>query len=158
MLPEVPPEGLTERQLTAMHSTQPACMGCHRSIDPWGFVLEGFDAIGRARTHDTAGLAIDSRAALPDRAAGPDGTVAVEGLAGLRGVLLANHRDEIARQFAKKLLGYALGRSVQLSDEPLLERLEEASGRGAAEMVRIIVDSPQFRGIRGRDMVADAGP
>ena len=158
VLPEVPPEGLTERQLTAMHSTQPACMGCHRSIDPWGFVLEGFDAIGRARTHDTAGLAIDSRAALPDRAAGPDGTVAVEGLAGLRGVLLANHRDEIARQFAKKLLGYALGRSVQLSDEPLLERLEEASGRGAAEMVRIIVDSPQFRGIRGRDMVADAGP
>ena len=64
--------------------------------------------------------------------------MAVEGLAGLRGVLLANHRDEVARQFAKKLLGYALGRSVQLSDEPLLERLEEASGRGVAEMVRII--------------------
>ena len=158
VLPEVPPEGLTERQLTAMHSTQPACMGCHRSIDPWGFVLEGFDAIGRARTRDFAGLPIDARAGLPDRSGGEGGTIAVEGLDGLRRVLVANHRDEIARQFSRKLLGYALGRSVQLSDEPLLERLEEASGRGVASMVRIIVESPQFRGIRGRDMVAGTGP
>lgn len=165
VLPEVPPEGLTERKLTELHSTQPACMSCHRSIDPYGFVLEEFDAIGRFRERDATGLPIDDRAELPRRDAG-GATVPVEGLEGLRAVLLRDHRDEIVRQFARKLLGYALGRSVQLSDEPLLERLEAAgAGQGAeagvATMVRLIVDSPQFRGIRGRDSLdraASLGP
>jgi len=152
ILPEVPPDGLTERKLTELHSTQPACAGCHRTIDPYGFALEGFDAIGRARTKDTAGLVVDSKAMLPARGA-DDPPFQVEGLAGLRDHLVVHHRDEFVRQFAKKLLGYALGRSVQLSDEPLLESLEEAAGDGVASMVRVIVASPQFREIRGRDML-----
>jgi hypothetical protein len=120
--------------------------------DPYGFALEGFDAIGRARTKDTAGLVVDSKAMLPARGA-DDPPFQVEGLAGLRDHLVVHHRDEFVRQFAKKLLGYALGRSVQLSDEPLLESLEEAAGDGVASMVRVIVASPQFREIRGRDML-----
>lgn len=151
ILPEVPPQGLTERQLTAMHSTLPACASCHRSIDPWGFALEGFDAVGRARTADSAGLPVDTRAAIPDRAA-PGAARDVEGLSGLRSILLENHREEFRRQFARKLLGYALGRSVLVSDEPLLERLEAAAGDGAVRMVQLIADSPQFRTIRGRDL------
>jgi len=151
ILPEVPPEGLTERQLTAMHSTLPACASCHRSIDPWGFALEGFDAVGRARTADSAGLPVDTRAAIPDRSA-PGAARDVEGLSGLRSILLENHREEFRRQFARKLLGYALGRSVLVSDEPLLERLEAAAGDGAVRMVQLIADSPQFRTIRGRDL------
>ena len=152
ILPEVPPEGLTERKLTELHSTQAACAGCHRTIDPYGFALEGFDAIGRARTQDTAGLVVDSSAMLPARAADGPAT-AVNGLAGLRDHLVDHHRDELVRQFSKKLLGYALGRSVQLSDEPLLEALEEAAGDGVATMVEVIVASPQFREIRGLDML-----
>jgi len=152
ILPEVPPEGLTERKLTELHSTQPACAGCHRTIDPYGFALEGFDAIGRARTKDTAGLVVDTKAMLPARGA-EDPPFAVEGLAGLRDHLLGRHRDEFVRQFSKKLLGYALGRSVQLSDEPLLEQLEELAGEGVGAMVEAIVASPQFREIRGRDML-----
>lgn len=158
VLPEVPPEGLTERQLTEAHSTQPACMSCHRSIDPYGFVLEGFDAIGRRRVEDASGRPVDDTASLPDRAAGSGATVAVEGLDGLRTLLLASHRDEFVRQFSRKLLGYALGRSVQLSDEPLLEDLEADASAGAAAMVRRIVCSPQFRGIRGRGMMTSAPP
>ena len=153
ILPEVPPEGLTERKLTELHSTLAACAGCHRTIDPYGFALEGFDAIGRARTQDSAGLVVDSSAMLPARAADGPAT-AVNGLAGLRDHLVGHHRDEFLRQFTKKLLGYALGRSVQLSDEPLVEALEEAAGDGVATMVQLIVESPQFRGIRGRDMLA----
>ena len=152
ILPEVPPEGLTERKLTELHSTQAACAGCHRTIDPYGFALEGFDAIGRARTQDSAGLVVDSSAMLPARAADGPAT-AVNGLAGLRDHLVDHHRDEFVRQFSKKLLGYALGRSVQLSDEPLLEALEAAAGDGVATMVEVIVASPQFREIRGRDML-----
>jgi hypothetical protein len=150
----VPPEGLTERQLTSLHSTQPQCAACHRSIDPWGFALEGFDAIGRSRTVDSAGLPVDTRAAIPDRSA-PGAARDVEGMSGLRTILLENHRDEFVRQFSRKLLGYALGRSVLVSDEPLLERLGAAADEGAVRMVQLIVDSPQFRSIRGRDM-ADA--
>ena len=89
---------------------------------------------------------------LPARGA-EDPPFAVEGLAGLRDHLLGRHRDEFVRQFSKKLLGYALGRSVQLSDEPLLEQLEELAGEGVGAMVEAIVASPQFREIRGRDML-----
>ena len=152
VLPEVPPEGLTERTLTELHSTQAACAGCHRTIDPYGCALEGFDAIGRLRTQDTAGNRVDTKALLPARGA-DDPPTAVEGLSGLRGHLVSHHRDEFVRQFCKKLLGFFLARSVQLSDEPLLERLEAAAEEGGATMVQIIVASPQFLTIRGRDML-----
>ena len=152
VLPEVPPEGLTERALTALHSTQASCAGCHRTIDPYGCALEGFDAIGGLRTQDTAGNLIDTKAWLPARGVGESPT-AVEGLGGLRNHLLSHHRDEFVRQFCKKLLGFFLARSVQLADEPLLERLEAAAGEGAATMVQMIVASPQFLTIRGRDML-----
>ena len=152
ILPEVPPDGLTERKLTELHSTQAACAGCHRTIDPYGFALEGFDAIGRARTKDTSGLVVDASAMLPARAVDGPAT-AVHGLTGLRDHLVDHHRDEFVRQFAKKLLGYALGRSVQLSDEPLLEQLEGMADKGVGAMVEVIVASPQFLEIRGRDML-----
>jgi len=158
ILPEVPPEGLTERKLTELHSTQAACAGCHRTIDPYGFALEGFDAIGRARTKDTSGLVVDANAMLPARGA-DDPATPVEGLGGLRDHLVSHHRDEFARQFAKKLLGYSLGRSVQLSDEPLLEELVGMADKGVGAMVEAIVASPQFREIRGRDMlVSEVSP
>jgi hypothetical protein len=152
VLPEVPPEGLTERTLTELHSTQAACAGCHRTIDPYGCALEGFDAIGRLRTQDTAGNRVDTKAWLPARGA-DDPPTAVEGLSGLRGHLVSHHRDEFVRQFCKKLLGFFLTRSVQLADEPLLERLEAAAEEGGATLVQMIVASPQFLTIRGRDML-----
>ena len=147
ILPETAPQGLTERQLIEKHSSDPACARCHQRVDPFGFALEGFDAIGRARSKDAAGLDIDTRTVLP-------GGMAVDGLNGLRDYLLTRRQDDFLRQFSRKLLGYALGRSVQLSDKPLLDamvaRLKDGEGRvgGALEL---IVRSPQFREVRGRD-------
>jgi len=147
ILPETAPQGLTERQLIEKHSSDPACARCHQRVDPFGFALEGFDAIGRARSKDAAGLDIDTRTVLP-------GGMAVDGLNGLRDYLLTRRQDDFLRQFSRKLLGYALGRSVQLSDKPLLDamvaRLKVGEGRvgGALEL---IVRSPQFREVRGRD-------
>ena len=147
ILPETAPQGLTERQLIEKHSNDPACARCHQRVDPFGFALEGFDAIGRARSKDAAGLDIDTRTVLP-------GGMAVDGLNGLRDYLLTRRQDDFLRQFSRKLLGYALGRSVQLSDKPLLDamvaRLKDGEGRvgGALEL---IVRSPQFREVRGRD-------
>jgi len=147
VLPETAPQGLTERQLIEKHSSDPACARCHQRVDPFGFALEGFDAIGRARSKDAAGLDIDTRTVLP-------GGVAVDGLDGLRDYLLTRRQDDFLRQFSRKLLGYALGRAVQLSDKPLLDamvaRLKGGEGRvgGALE---VIVLSSQFREVRGRD-------
>jgi hypothetical protein len=115
-------------------------------IDPFGFALESFDAIGRRREKDAGGLAIDSRTTLPDGSK-------IEGLSGLRNYLLERRRDEFLRQFCRKFLGYAIGRELQLSDRPLIDemlfRLEKNDYRSSVA-VETIVLSDQFRKIRAR--------
>jgi Protein of unknown function (DUF1592)/Protein of unknown function (DUF1588)/Protein of unknown function (DUF1587)/Protein of unknown function (DUF1585)/Protein of unknown function (DUF1595)/Planctomycete cytochrome C len=144
-------ENLTVRQLVEKHSTDPRCSGCHRRIDGFGFALEGFDAIGRARTADLAGHPIDAKSKLPD------GTF-VDGSAGLRHYLLTVKRDAVTRQFCRKLLGYALARGVLLSDKPLIEEMRRQLHRRGDHLsaaIETIVRSRQFREIRGLEM-ADA--
>ena len=144
-LPETVPAGLTERQLIERHTTDPACAKCHARIDPYGFALEGFDAIGRTRQAAPGSPPLDTRAKLLD------GTE-VDGLDGLRSYLATTRRDAFVRQFCRKLLGYALGRAVQLSDEPLLDDLAaalQANDYRFAVAVEAIVRSPQFRTVRG---------
>jgi hypothetical protein len=136
ILPEEAPANLTERQLIERHSSDANCAGCHKRIDPYGFALEGFDAIGRARQADTQTTL-------------PDGT-AVDGLNDLRDYLLTQRRDDFTRQFCRKLLGYALGRSVQLSDKPLIEQMMRTD-LCFGSLVDLIVRSSQFRDLRGRD-------
>jgi hypothetical protein len=140
------PDGLTERQLIERHSKDAACAKCHARIDPFGFALEGFDAIGRRRTKDAGGLPIDSRTVLPDGAQ-------IEGLPGLRNYLLQSRRADFVRQFCRKLLGYAIGRELQLSDQPLVN--EMIAGLAANDFrvsaaIKAIVSSNQFRMIRGK--------
>ncbi len=145
VLPEVAPEGLTERQLIEKHSSASECAKCHKRIDPYGFTLEQFDTIGALRTQDAHGLAIDTKSTLMD------GTE-VEGLDGIRDYLATDRRETFVRQFCRKLLGYALGRSVQLSDQPLLDdmyqELSENDFRVHTAIEKIVL-SPQFRQIRG---------
>ena len=140
------PEGLTERQLIERHSSDTACAKCHARIDPFGFALEGFDAIGRRRNTNAGGRMFDTFATLPD------GTE-VKGLDGLRRYLLVDRGDVFTRQFCRKLLGYALGRELQLSDEPLLDeimiRLAKNDYRFSVAVATIVL-SDQFRMIRGR--------
>ena len=135
------------RQLTEKHSSDPRCAGCHARIDAFGYALEGFDAIGRRRDRDLGDRPIDTRAKAPDGAE-------LDGLEGLREYLLTNRRGAFLKQFCRKLLGYALGREVQLSDGPLLTEMQKAlSSRGyrISAAVEAIVRSRQFREIRGRD-------
>ena len=147
VLPEVAPDNVTERQLIELHSSDPACARCHTRIDPFGFALESFDTIGRLRSQDAHGLQINTAAVLPD------GTP-IQGLDGLRQYLLQNRRRDFLRTFCRRLLGYALGRSTQLSDEPLLDemllQLERRDWRISAAIETIVL-SPQFRKIRAAD-------
>jgi hypothetical protein len=138
-------DGLTVRQLVEKHTSDPKCAVCHKRIDPYGFSLEAFDAIGRHRTSDLGGRPIDSRVTTMDGST-------FDGLEGLRGYLLTTRREAFVRQFCRKLLGYALGRAVQLSDEPLLAEMESnlaANNYKVEVAVSSIVQSRQFREIRG---------
>jgi len=140
-------EKLSVRQLVEKHTSDERCAHCHVRIDPLGFSLEEFDAIGRRREKDLAQRPVDTRAKLQD------GTE-FAGLDGLRHYLAETRRDAFVRQFCRKLLGYALGRGVQLSDEPLLDEIQEklkGDRYRLAVAIETIVQSPQFRRIRGRD-------
>ncbi len=143
-LPDTVPAGLSERELIEKHSSAPACAKCHTRMDPFGFALERFDAIGRLRDKDAAGRLLDTRTTLFD------GTK-IEGLDGLRDYLLTKRRDDFVKQFCRKLLGYSLGRAVQLSDEPLLQDMRERLAKNDYRFsvaVEAIVLSDQFRKIR----------
>jgi len=143
---ETDTDGLTLRELVEKHRSLPECATCHDKIDAFGFALEGFDSIGRAREMDMAGRPVDLRVELP-------GGAKFVGVPGLRDYLLTERRDEFLRNFCKKLLGYALGRGVTLSDESLLDEmlagLEENDDRFSS-LVRTIVTSRQFQYHRGR--------
>ena len=133
------------REIVERHRADVSCAGCHEKIDPYGFALEAFDPIGRLRSEDLNGNPIDARAELKTGET-------MEGLSGLQSYLL-HHRHEFTRQFCRKLLGYALGRTVELSDESLLtemqSELEEHDYRFSAAVLTI-VNSSQFRQHRGR--------
>jgi hypothetical protein len=90
-------------------------------MDPLGFALENFDAIGTWREVSEAGTPIDSSATMPDG-------VKFEGPAGLRSVLLAR-RDEFAGTLAEKLLAYAVGRGLEFYDRPSLRRIVREASR-----------------------------
>ena len=148
---ETATEGLTVRQLVEKHASDAKCAVCHVRIDPLGFALEGFDAIGRRREKDLGDRPIDARAKTMDGAE-------FDGLDGLRKYLLTEKHDAFVRQFCRKLLGYALGRSVQLSDEPLLEEMHVELKKNNYKMetaILSVVRSRQFREIRGRDFAYD---
>ena len=145
-LPEQVPTGLTARQLIEKHSSAPECAKCHLLIDPYGFALERYDAIGRLRTTD-----VDTSTTLSDGRK-------VTGMAGLRDYLLQERREDVVRQFCRKLLGFALGREVQLSDEPLLNQMQhqlKANNYRFHVAVEAIVTSPQFQQIRGAEFAAN---
>ena len=137
---------LTVRQLVERHTSDNRCSGCHLRIDPYGYALEGFDAIGRLRTTDSGGLSIETATTVFD------GT-SLQGFHDLKQYLLNQRRDSVIRQFCKKLLGYALGREVRLSDEPLLDDMQRQLKHNNYRIsiaIEAIITSRQFREIRGK--------
>jgi hypothetical protein len=107
-------KALTMRQRMEQHRANPACASCHMRMDPLGFALENFDAVGGWRTSD-AGAQIDSSGVLPD------GTK-FNGPAELRKVL-SSRRDDFAATVTERLLTYALGRGVDYYDQPTIRNI-----------------------------------
>jgi hypothetical protein len=150
-VPQLPEEEgtdkLTVRQQVEKHASVPSCAVCHVRIDPFGFALEKYDPIGRLREKDLGGLAIDTKSKLKD------GTE-FDGIDGLRNYLLTKKKDVVVRLFCRRLLGYALGRAVTLSDTALIDEMVLALNKNDGKIsaaVQVIVKSPQFRMVRGSE-------
>jgi len=105
---------LTMRDAMVQHRANPVCAGCHARMDPIGFAMENFDALGKWRDRDS-GNRIDASGVLPD------GT-RFEGMPGLRKMLL-DHSGEFVSTVSEKLLMYAVGRNLQYYDEPAVRKI-----------------------------------
>jgi mono/diheme cytochrome c family protein len=134
-------EPRTFRELMAVHAVQPACASCHKRIDPLGFALENYDAVGAWR--DTqGGKPLDAAALLPSGER-------FEGIAGLKQTLLRS-RDAFERNMIEQMMAYALGRDVQDSDECAIREIksavEKSDHRFSAMVLGIVKSFPmQYR-------------
>jgi hypothetical protein len=129
----------TLRAQMEVHQSRPFCSGCHKIMDPVGFALENFDAIGRWRTEEN-GEPVDSTASLVD------GTL-VEGATGLRSALM-NYSGRFVLTVSEKLLTYALGRGLEYYDMPTVRAIANAAGENNnrfSEIVLGIVSSDAFQ-------------
>jgi Protein of unknown function (DUF1588)/Protein of unknown function (DUF1585)/Protein of unknown function (DUF1592) len=112
---------LSLREAMQEHRGNGVCNSCHGRMDPIGFALENFNAIGEWRGED-AGVPIDAKGKLPNGAE-------FEGPAGLKKLLVEKHRDEFVQTVAEKLLTYALGRGLEASDQPTVRAITAKAAR-----------------------------
>ena len=119
------------------HRKNPVCASCHVRMDPLGFSLENFDALGKWRTMSD-GVPIDTAVSLPD------GTQ-FEGVVGLRKLLL-EHRADFVRTLTEKMLAYAIGRSVEYYDLPMVRQVARTAApsdyRWSAVILGIVKSAP----------------
>jgi hypothetical protein len=131
----------TVRELMALHRDKPACFACHGVLDPLGFALENFDAVGEWRTKDRiAGTAIDASGVLPD------GTK-INGPVDLRNALASNP-NQFVQTVTEKLMTYATGRAVDYHDMPTIRAIVRDSAKDNyrfSTIVMRIVNSDQFQ-------------
>ncbi len=130
------PVSLRERM--EEHRANPVCAACHAPMDPLGFALEHFDAVGRWRETDN-GAAINSTVDWSG--------VTIDSLKGFRAVLLSRS-DEFNRTVTEKLMTYALGRGVDLSDAPTVREIDRDLGQNQdrwSTLIADIVKSSQFQ-------------
>ena len=146
--PDIPPlpaggeagEPRTVRERLAQHRRNPACAACHAPMDPLGFALENFDAIGRWRESD-AGFPVDASAVLAD------GVTTFDGPGGLRRVLL-DRSGQFVETVTEKLLVYALGRGIEFHDRPVVRAIVRAAADDDhrwSSLILGIVESAPFR-------------
>jgi hypothetical protein len=126
-------KALSMRELMAMHRSNPSCNACHGLLDPLGFALENFDAVGQYRTKDRfAGVAIDASGELPD------GTT-LHGPEDLRNALL-QRADQFVQTLTEKLLIYATGRSLDYKDMPVVRAIVRESAAQAYRFEPLLLD------------------
>jgi hypothetical protein len=156
VVPELPSDEakseLPVPEMLARHRQNAVCAACHARFDSFGLAFEGYGPVGDARTSDLAGRAVHTGATYPGGFQG-------EGLEGLRTYIRAHREQDFVDNLGRKLLAYALNRSLQLSDESLIESMkaELASNQYRfGSLIETIVGSSQFRYRRVSELHATA--
>jgi hypothetical protein len=130
----------TMRQRMEQHRTNPNCITCHSQMDPIGFGLENYDAIGAWRDRDINNVVIDASGVLPDGSA-------FNGAGGLKDILM-DRKDEFCRCLTDRMLTYALGRGTEVYDRPVENRITaglEARDYKFSALVMQIVETDAFQ-------------
>jgi Protein of unknown function (DUF1588)/Protein of unknown function (DUF1592)/Protein of unknown function (DUF1585) len=151
-VPELPDDEaklgeLTLRETLAKHREIKSCARCHDRFDGVGVAFEGFGPVGERRDKDLGGKPVDTRTTFPDAG---DGTA----LAGLKDYIRTHRQDEFVVSLCRKMLTYALGRSLIPADDLLADEMKAklaANGYRFGVLVETIVTSPQFRMRRGSE-------
>jgi hypothetical protein len=128
----------TMREQLEQHRADPGCASCHKLMDPLGFALENFDAVGAFRERDN-GVPIDASGILPDGSR-------VEGARDLRDVLVKQHQEKFVRCFVEKVMTYALGRGLEYYDkcavDQIMASLENSDYKFSSLLVGIVRSDP----------------
>jgi hypothetical protein len=143
-VPELPADEakleLSLRETLAQHRDHASCRSCHERFDSLGLVFEGYGPIGERREHDLAGRPVDTAATFPG---GSEGA----GIDGLRRYLKEHREQDFLDNLCRKLLSYALGRTLLPSDDGTVSQMRERlteDGHRFGTLVETIVVSPQF--------------
>lgn len=145
---------LSMRQRLAAHRSNAACASCHRTIDPVGFALENFNAVGQWRDVDADGEPVDASGAIP-------GAGQFRGIDGLENALLA-HPEMFVTALTENLMTFALGRGIEYYDAPAVRRIVRQSandGYRFSSLVLGIVQSAPFemRRVESNEALAAGG-
>ncbi len=136
----------TLRQRMEQHRSNPACAACHNMMDPLGFALENFDAVGQFRTRD-AGAEIDASGKMPD------GT-AINGVEGLRHILASDRQEQFVRCLIEKMMTYAVGRGIEYYDKCAVDKIMADTKKydyKFAYIIAGIIESDPFQKLGDRE-------
>jgi mono/diheme cytochrome c family protein len=142
-------EASSLRERMELHRSKPECAACHQQMDPLGFALENYDAVGRYRTSDSAGFRIDPAGELI-------GGRKFANVEELKQILASTARQKFSRSLIENLLTYSLGRGVEARDYPLIEDIRRqlaADDYRVHDIIFGIVESRafQYRGVKRRE-------
>ena len=156
-VPELDPESpenknLTLKQQLELHREQISCNRCHKNLDPWGIPFEGFNAIGQFTKELNTGKKRKSGKKhkshlIEDDTVLPDG-IKVSGSKQFRTYLLNHQKEQFSEGFCKHLLTYALGRSLEWTDQPLVDQLSKDFQKNGYKMDRLLLDIVRSKAFR----------
>ena len=156
-VPELPKDeakaDLPLRDMLAKHRENPSCAGCHARFDSFGLAFENYGPVGERRSKDLAGRPVDIQASFPGGGQGA-------GFEGVQAYIREHREQDYIDNLSRKLLAYALGRSLQLSDDLVVEQMRKAvtaNGYRFSPLVETIVTSPQFLNRRISDFTQQKG-
>ncbi len=144
VVPELPEDEskseLPVRDMLANHRANPLCASCHARFDSFGLAFEAYGPVGERRKEDLAGRPVDAKADFPDGSAG-------SGFEAVQAYIKQRRQDDYLENLSRKMLAYALSRSLVISDELTVERMKSELAHNDyrfASLIEVVVTSPQF--------------